>query len=432
MTKKLKFSELGLSKELLKAVADMGYEEASPIQSEAIPVVMQGSDILGQAMTGSGKTAAFGIPAIEKVDVKGRSPQVIILCPIRELAVQVADQISKLARHKLGATALPIYGGQPIERQIQGLRKGPQIIIGTPGRVLDHINRKTLSLKNITMVVLDEADEMLNMGFRDDIEAILQSTPEARQTLMFSATMPAQIQSLARRFQKNPVIIKIAHDTKLTTPSIEQFYFEIESFKKLDLFTRLIDIHNPKLSIAFCNTKRRVDELVADLRARGYEAEGIHGDLTQQKRNKVMERFRRGDIEILVATDVAARGIDVSNVEAVFNFEMPQDEESYVHRIGRTGRAGKSGKAFSLVSGSEIYRLRDIKRYTKAVITRMPIPSFQEVEAMKTTKLLDDVRKVISQKNFDQYLQAVETLMKEEYTSLDVAAALLKMYTSKK
>lgn len=431
MIKKLKFQELNLSKELLKAVADMGFEEASYIQSEAIPVIMEGKDIIGQAMTGSGKTAAFGIPLIEKIDPKLRITQALVLCPTRELAIQVAGEINKLAKYKLELLALPIYGGQPIERQIHALKKGAQIIIGTPGRVLDHLQRNTISLKSLTMAVLDEADEMLDMGFREDLVAILKRTPPTRQTLLFSATMPASILQLTRTFQKNPHSIKVAHE-KVTVPAIEQFYFEIESYKKLDLFTRLIDLHNPKLSIVFCNTKRRVDELVADLRARGYAAEGIHGDLTQQKRNKVMDRFRKGDVDILIATDVAARGIDVSNVEAVFNFEIPQDEESYVHRIGRTGRAGRAGKAFSLVAGSEIYRLRDIKRYTKANLIRLPIPSFKEVEEVKVTKLLNSIKKVIQEKQLESYTQTIETLLKEDFTSLDVAAALLKMYLKKK
>lgn len=431
MLKKLTFDQLGLSSQVLKAVQDMGFEEASAIQSEAIPLAMEGKDLIGQAMTGSGKTAAFGIPLIEKIDSKINAPQAIVLCPTRELAIQVAGEINKLAKYKLATPALPIYGGQPIERQMHALRKGAQIIIGTPGRVLDHLERRTLILKNVRLAVLDEADEMLNMGFRDDIEAILGQTPTTRQTLLFSATMAPPILQMSRTYLKNPQTIRVAHE-KVTVPAIEQLYFEIESYKKLDLFTRLIDLHDPKLSIVFCNTKRRVDDLVADLRARGYAADGIHGDMTQQKRNKVMERFRKGDVDILIATDVAARGIDVSNVEAVFNYEIPQDEESYVHRIGRTGRAGRAGKAFSLVSGGEMYRFRDIKRYTKAVITRLPIPSFQEVEARKLDKVLDVVRKAITEKKLETYTPMIERLLKEDFTSLDVAAALLKLYTGKK
>ncbi len=381
-------------------------------------------------MTGSGKTAAFGIPIIEKVDPKLRMPQALILCPTRELAIQVAGEINKLSKYKLQLPVLPIYGGQPIERQIHALKKGAQIIVGTPGRILDHLDRRTISFKSVKMIVLDEADEMLDMGFRDDIEDILKQTPTSRQTMLFSATMPAPILQLARLYQKTPHIIRVAHE-KVTVPEIEQVYFEIESFKKLDLLTRLIDLYNPKLSIVFCNTKRRVDELVNDLRARAYAADGIHGDLTQQKRNKVMERFRKGQTDVLVATDVAARGIDVSNVEAVFNFEIPHDEESYVHRIGRTGRAGKAGKAFSLVSGSEIYRFRDIRRYTKAHINKLPIPTYQEVEALKINKIINEIKHVIQEKKLESHIQTIETLLKEDFTSLDIAAALLKMYLSK-
>jgi len=430
MTKKLKFDQLNLSKEVLRAVEDLGFEEASPIQSEAIPMVLAGRDIIGQAMTGSGKTAAFGIPIIEMVDTKQRVPQALIVCPTRELAVQVAGEINKLAKYKLELPALPIYGGQPIERQIHALRRGANIIVSTPGRLMDHMQRNTISLKAIKFVVLDEADEMLNMGFRDDIIDILKSTPSQRQTLLFSATMPQPILHLARTYQKDPHIIAVVHE-RLTVPAIEQGYFEIESHRKLDLLTRLIDIHNPGRSIIFCNTKRRVDDVVADLRARGYSADAIHGDLAQPKRTKVMERFRKGTTDILVATDVAARGIDVSDVEVVFNFEIPQDEESYVHRIGRTGRAGKTGKAFSLVSGHEIYRFRDIKRYTRADIAKLPVPSFKEAEDVKIAAVVGLIKSAIQEKSLEPYAQAIEGLLQEDFTSLDVAAALLKMYLQK-
>ncbi|MFA5306567.1 MAG: DEAD/DEAH box helicase [Candidatus Babeliales bacterium] len=430
MLKKLKFEELGLSKEVLRAIADLGFEEASPIQSEAIPVAMTGRDIIGQAMTGSGKTAAFGIPLIEKVDSKQRIPQALVLCPTRELAIQVAGEINKLSKYRLQIPALPIYGGQPIERQIHALRRGAKIIVATPGRLCDHLERNTISLKAVKMVVLDEADEMLDMGFRDDIEAILKQTPATRQTLLFSATMPAPILHIARTYQKDPHIIRVAHE-KVTVPAIEQVYYEIESSRKTDLLTRIIDINNPKRVIVFCNTKRRVDDLAQDLRGRGYSADGIHGDMTQQKRNRVMDRFRKGTTDILIATDVAARGIDVSDIDIVFNYEIPQDEESYVHRIGRTGRAGKAGKAFSLVSGHEMYRFRDVKRYTQANIIKLPVPSFKEIEEVKTNKMLNTVRAAIQEKNLENYAQMVECLLREEFTSLDIAAALLKLYLQK-
>jgi len=425
MIKKLKFEELKVSQEVLKAVADMGFEETTPIQSEAIPYLLAGSDVIGQAMTGTGKTAAFGIPAIEKIDPKLRKAQALILCPTRELAIQVSVELNKLLKYKQGIIELPIYGGQPIERQFIGLKKGPQIIVGTPGRVMDHMRRGTLSLQALRMVILDEADEMLTMGFRDDIETILEATPPERQTVLFSATMSPEILRLTKKYQKNPHIIKIQHE-KLSTPAVEQIYFEIESHMKLELLTRLIDIHNPKLSIVFCNTKRKVDEIVSDLQARGYSAEGIHGDITQARRNRVMEKFRNDEFEILVATDVAARGIDVSNVEAVFNFEIPQDEESYVHRIGRTGRAGRTGKAFSFASRREIYSLRSIKRYTNSTMTQQELPSLQQIEEIKATKIISEIKQLIKENNLEKYISIIQKLLGEDYTTLDIAAALLK------
>lgn len=431
MTKKLKFEELGLSAEILKAVVDMGFEEATPIQSDAIPVLLQGKDVVGQAMTGSGKTVAFGIPLVEKVVASKRVPQALVMCPTRELAIQVAGEINKITGYKNLQPALPIYGGQPIERQMQALRRGPQIIIGTPGRLIDHLNRKTLSLNDVAMVVLDEADEMLDMGFRDDIEHILTQIPEQRQTVLFSATMASAIMHLARNFQKNPVIIKVAHE-KLTVPAIQQFYIEVDNSRKLEVLTRIIDSNNVKRAIIFCNTKRRVDDLISSLKERGYLADGIHGGMTQQKRTRVMDRFRKGGIEFLIATDVAARGIDVNDIEVVFNFETSQDEESYVHRIGRTGRAGKAGKAYSLVSGSEIYRLRDIMRYTKAHIEKIPVPSFKEIEGTKVTKILEKVKKEIEKGDLDFYVQAIDPLIKEDFTSMDIAAAFCKLLVNPK
>jgi len=432
MIKKSTFADLKLTPELLKAVAAMGFEEASPIQTEAIPHIREGKDIIGQAMTGSGKTAAFAIPIIEKIITAQAVPQALILCPTRELAIQVAGEFNKLALFRPHLNVLPIYGGQPIERQFAALRKGVHIVIGTPGRIIDHLSRRTLSLKTVKTVVLDEADEMLDMGFREDIERILQATPATRQTLLFSATMPPAIVYLARTYQKTPTTIKVQHE-KITAPAIEQFYFEIESHRKLELLTRIFEIYNPQLSIIFCNTRRRVDDVVTELRSRGYAAEGIHGDIAQPKRTRVMERFRKGEVDILVATDVAARGIDVSDVEVVINFEIPQDDDSYVHRIGRTGRAGKTGKAFSLVSGRDMYRFRDIRRYTKAVITRLPVPSFEQVEEAATTKLIEQIRTVLKGKHLEKQAQIVDKLLKsDDCTSVDIAAALLKMYQSKK
>jgi ATP-dependent RNA helicase DeaD len=433
MTKKCSFNDLGLSKEILAAVADLGFEEASPIQAEAIPVILSGQDVIGQAATGSGKTAAFAIPVLEKVNTTVRKPQVLVLCPVRELAIQVSEQFNKFGSHKRGIVIHPVFGGQPIERQIQALNRGVHVLIGTPGRILDHINRRTLDLKTIQTVVLDEADKMLDMGFRDDIEKILSLASSRTQTLLFSATMAREILGLAKRYQNNPVHIKVSHE-QVSAPAIEQLYVDVEANRKLDAVVRLIDLYNPKSSIIFCNTKRRVDDLVSDLKTRGYDAVGIHGDITQERRNRIMVRFKKGggEADILVATDVAARGIDVSHVECVFNYDIPQDEDSYVHRIGRTGRAGKTGTAFSLVSRREFYSFKDIKRYTKAVIKRIEIPTDKEVEATRYAKVMDQIKKTIKDNNLGSYAQVLQELLQEDFATLDVCAALLKLYSEKK
>lgn len=431
MMKKLRFEEMHLSKEVLKAVADLGYEEASPIQSASIPCLLEGQDIVGQAMTGTGKTAAFGIPLIEKIDAAKHAVQALVLCPTRELAIQVSVELNKLLKYKRGLFVLPVYGGQPIERQIRALSRGVHVIIGTPGRLLDHMNRGTINLSKVKMVVLDEADQMLDMGFRDDIEAILQQTEQDRQTVLFSATMPSEILSLARRYQKNPRTIKIEHE-KVTVPAVEQVYFDIDPRMKLELLCRLIDLHNPASSIVFCNTKRKVDDVVTGLVSRGYAADGIHGDISQPKRDRVMEKFRKSAIDILVATDVAARGIDVPHVEAVFNFEIPQDEESYVHRIGRTGRAGRAGKAFSFVSGREQFEFRSIMRFTKAVIEKKPLPLLDHLEELKHNKLFIEIKRIIQEGELEKYIKRIEHLVDENHSELDVAAALLKMISHKK
>ncbi|MFZ5353406.1 MAG: DEAD/DEAH box helicase [Bacillota bacterium] len=423
--KVLKFNELNLSTEIQKSIADMGFEEATPIQSEAIPYVLEGRDVIGQAQTGTGKTAAFGIPLLEKVNVGSKAVQAIILCPTRELAIQVSEELRELGKYKKGIDVLPIYGGQPIDRQIRALKNRPQIIVGTPGRVMDHMNRNTLKLGAISMLVLDEADEMLDMGFIEDIETILKSVPEERQTLLFSATMPPPILELTKKYQNNPQHVKVLHK-EMTVPNVEQIYFEVKEKSKVDILSRLIDIYDPKLSMVFCNTKKKVDTLVADLQGRGYFAEALHGDLRQAQRDKVMDKFRKGTIEILVATDVAARGIDVDDVEVVFNYDLPQDEEYYVHRIGRTARAGRSGKAFSFVVGREIFKLRDIQRYTKTKITLGKVPTLGDVEEVKVNVLLDRLKDIMEEGHLAKYVAIIEKLLAEEYTSLDIAAALLK------
>ena len=424
----MNFENLGLCSEIQKAVKYMGFEEASPIQAKAIPVILEGKDIIGQAQTGTGKTAAFGIPLLQKVDPKNKKLQGIVLCPTRELAIQVADEIRNLAKYMHGIKVLPIYGGQEIVKQIRSLKSGTQIIIGTPGRVMDHMRRKTVKMDQIHTVVLDEADEMLNMGFLEDMETILSALPEERQTLMFSATMPQAIQRIAANFQKDPQIVRVVKK-ELTVPKVTQYYYEVKPRNKVEVMCRLLDLYSPKLSVAFCNTKKQVDELVQALQGRGYFAEGLHGDLKQEQRDRVMGSFRNGATEILVATDVAARGIDVDDVEAVFNYDIPQDDEYYVHRIGRTGRAGREGRAFSLAVGSEVYKLRDIQRFCKTKIVPQPIPSLDDVTAIKAEKILDDVQQHIGDdSNLERMTDIIEKrLLAEDYTSLELAAAFLKM-----
>ena len=425
----LRFEDMNISNEICRAVLDMGFEEATPIQSQAIPVILEGKDIIGQSQTGTGKTAAFGIPLLERINPEDRRLQALILCPTRELAIQVSEEFRKLLKYKDNIRVLPIYGGQPIDRQIAALRKGTHVVIGTPGRVMDHMRRRTIKAETVQMMVLDEADEMLDMGFREDIETILVKIPEEHQTLLFSATLSPEILDITKRFQKNPEFIKIVRK-ELTVPNIEQYYFDVKEKTKLDALCRIIDVYDPKLAMVFCNTKKRVDDLVEMLQGRGYFAEGLHGDLKQAQRDKVMQKFRNGTIEILVATDVAARGIDVDDIDVVFNYDVPQDEEYYVHRIGRTGRAGKAGKAFTFCVGKEIYKLRDIMRYTKTKIQQQKLPTLSDVEEMKTNIYLEKIKGIIEEGHLTKYIHLVDRLMEEDYTSIDIAAALLKDHLS--
>ena len=424
----VRFEELQLDERILRAVADMGFEEASPIQAKAIPAQMEGLDIIGQAQTGTGKTAAFGIPLLQKIDPQNKKLQAVALCPTRELAIQVAEEIRNLAKYMHGIKVLPIYGGQDIVRQIKGLKDGTQIIIGTPGRVMDHMRRKTVKFDHVHTVIMDEADEMLNMGFLEDMETILSQLPEERQTIMFSATMPPEIQKIAESFQKNPEIIRVVKK-ELTVPKVTQYYYEVKPNTKVEVMCRLLDLYAPKLSVAFCNTKKQVDELVDELQGRGYFAEGLHGDLKQIQRDRVMNSFRNGRTEILVATDVAARGIDVDDVEAVFNYDIPQDDEYYVHRIGRTGRAGRTGIAFSFVVGREVYKLRDIQRYCKTKIIPQAVPSLDDITEIKAEKILDQASCVMNEMDLSPVLHILEKkILEEDYTSLELAAALLRMH----
>ncbi|MDN4073280.1 DEAD/DEAH box helicase [Fictibacillus terranigra] len=420
------FSELGLSPELLKSINNMGFEEATPIQRDTIPTALKGTDLIGQAQTGTGKTAAFGIPLIEKIDVRARKIQGIVLAPTRELAVQVGEELNKIGQFK-GIKTLPIYGGQSIVRQIKALKNNPHIIVGTPGRVIDHINRKTLKLEDVHTVVLDEADEMLNMGFIEDIETILENVPTERHTMLFSATMPKQIQKLAERFMKDVLIIRVKA-SEMTVKSIEQEYVEVKEKQKFDALTRLLDIQSPELAIVFGRTKRRVDELTEALNKRGYSAEGIHGDLPQSKRDMVLRAFKNNTIEVLVATDVAARGLDISGVSHVYNFDIPQDPESYVHRIGRTGRAGRTGYAVTFITPREIDHLYTIEKITKRKMVKRPVPSLTEAIEGQQRMALDKLLNVIEDGDIQVYKQTAMEML-EEHDSVSLLSAALKLLT---
>ncbi|CAN5294924.1 hypothetical protein BH09BAC4_BH09BAC4_21300 [soil metagenome] len=420
------FSSLAISNEVLQAVTDMGFVSPSPIQAEAIPPILAGRDVIGQAQTGTGKTAAFGIPALDLIDVTDRAVQVLILCPTRELALQVAEEIKKLAKYKRGVRIEAIYGGDSIERQIRSLKSGVHIVIGTPGRVMDHMERNTLKLGNVKMMILDEADEMLDMGFREDIESILEEMPEERQTILFSATMSKPIMQITQKFQKDPVLVKVVKK-ELTNVNIEQVYFEVKAKAKVEVMCRLIDMYDLKLLLVFCNTKRKVDEIVEDLQIRGYQAEGLHGDLRQAQRNNVMSKFRSGTTNILVATDVAARGIDVDDVDAVINFDIPLDEEYYVHRIGRTGRAGKSGRAFSFVGRDEKYRFREIQTYTKVKVEKGVIPSFEDIVGVRKARFIEQLQQTIQEsKDLNLYDDLLTQLHHTGFSTEQIVAALVK------
>lgn len=428
MENNTKFSDLGISKEILQAVEELGYTQPSPIQEQAIPYVLEGHDVIGQAQTGTGKTAAFAIPIIDLVDPDFHKPQAIILCPTRELAVQVEGEFQKLAKFHRKITSVAIYGGESIDKQIRALKKGVQIVVGTPGRVQDHINRGTLKLEEAGIIVLDEADEMLDMGFRDDIEAILQEMPEERQTVFFSATMAKPIMDLTRKYQNDPHIIKVAKK-ELTVDRIEQVYYEVKPSLKMELMVRLMTVNNYNLSVVFCNTKRMTDEVTESLGSRGIVAEALHGDLSQAQRDKVMGKFRKGICNVLVATDVAARGIDVDNVEAVFNFDLPLDEEYYVHRIGRTGRAGKSGIAVNFVTGRrDTMKIKDLERFTKASINKMDPPSVNELIDMKKAQLVKDVHRTLAKNEDNQiFEETLGQLLTEGLTPEQIALGLIKM-----
>ena len=434
---RIQFSELDLSPTVARAVKEMGFEETTPIQAKAIPVIRTGRDVIGQAQTGTGKTCAFAIPAIEMLHKEDTAVQVLVLCPTRELAIQTAEEFESVSKFTERVRILPIYGGQSIERQISALKRRPQIIIGTPGRVMDHMRRRTLKLGGLKMLILDEADEMLSMGFQEDLDVILSETPENKQTVLFSATMPKSILAITRKYQRDPEHIKIAHQ-QLTVPSIEQYCIEVRESSKIDTLSRVIDGHNINLALVFCNTKRKVDELAMRLQTWGYSAAALHGDIRQNERNIVMNKFKNGEVNVLVATDVAARGIDVENIDAVFNYDIPNDEEYYVHRIGRTGRAGKTGKSYTFISGREWRKIKDIQRYTKAKIKMINAPTKFDIEDGKLSELLKKVSKKVGKGESDSaYAEYVEQIVDEQgtqdggITTLDVAATLLKMLAKK-
>ncbi len=417
------FADFGLSPEILKAVTSMGFEEPTPIQKKAIPVLLTGKDVIGQAQTGTGKTAAFGIPIVEKLNRSSHGVQAIILAPTRELAIQAAEEMNKLGKVKR-LHALPVYGGTSIERQINALKKGVHIVVGTPGRVLDHIERKTLSLKDVKIVVLDEADEMLDMGFIDDITRILKETPSERQTLLFSATMPEEILRISKRYMKQPEKIKIHSDT-LTEPKINQIFYEVRHEAKTEALSRLIDSDDTGRFLVFCHTKKEADEVASSLKLRGYVAEAMHGDFSQSQREAVLKKFKESKVDVLVATDVAARGLDISDISHVVNYSIPQNPESYVHRIGRTGRAGKEGVAITFVTPREDRLFRQIKAVSKAQITRGKLPTKEEVTEARFENLKDKIHAFIDDKRFDRFLGLAEKLT-AEMQPLEATAALLK------
>ncbi len=415
------FGELLLDKKVVNALTDMGFEEPSPIQAATIPLVLAGDDVIGQAQTGTGKTAAFGIPIVQSI-INTRHIQALIMVPTRELAIQVAEEVGKIGRTS-HIKVLPVYGGQPIERQIRALKSGVQIVIGTPGRLIDHINRRTIKLDAIKYLVLDEADEMLDMGFVDDMEEIMRNLPAERQTLLFSATMPRPILSLTKKYMRAPKNITITKE-ELTVPLIDQYYFETKD--KVEGICRLMDAEIDGKVIIFCRTKKGVDDLAIALSSRGYMAEGLHGDLSQNQRDRVMKKFREGSVDILIATDVAARGIDIDNITHVINFDIPQDPESYVHRIGRTGRAGNTGVAMTFITPREFRQLKLIERIVKTKIQRRQLPTAANVVERQREQIISKMQTVLELNAYHDYMSIAESLL-DDYSAEDVAAATLKL-----
>lgn len=426
------FTNLNLSENLLKALSDMNFSAPSSIQEAAIPQIMQGIDIIAKAPTGSGKTAAFAIPILEKLDMnlENKNVQALVLCPTRELAIQVHREFEKLTKYIDNVAVVSVYGGQQIEKQLSALKKRPQIVVATPGRLMDHLRRGSITLNMLSMIVLDEADEMLDMGFRDDIHTILEDTPENRQTILFSATMAKDIVAITKKFQKSPNIVDVCDDLQ-NTPDIEQLYFEVSEKGKAELLMRLLDLHSVKLGLVFCNTKTNVDRVVEILKTRGYFSDSLHGDMNQSQREKVMRGFRNGSVEILVATDVAGRGIDVKNIEAVFNYDLPRDDEDYIHRVGRTGRAGKSGTAFTFVTRNQVQSIKRIERANGVMIKKREVPTFEELEAVRIDVYKSKIKNIIECDDLSEYIEKIQALENNEISLTKIAAALLKMSMNK-
>lgn len=404
----------------------MGFEEPTPIQEQCIPMLLEGRDVVGQAQTGTGKTAAFGIPAVQNTDIQNRNVQTIIMCPTRELAIQVTGELMKLGQFLDNLNVVPVYGGQPISRQFKALKRGAHIVVGTPGRTIDHLKRGTLSLDHLKTVIFDEADEMLNMGFRDDMEKILSYASGPVQTIMFSATVPRAIRDIMKRYMKNPETVTIERE-KIAAPNIEQYVVEVRDSVRTDAVCRFMDINDYRLALVFCNTKRKTEKLSRELQSRGYGSDVINGDLNQNQRDRVMDKFRKGRIDILVATDVAARGIDVEDIDVVFNYDVPQDPEYYVHRIGRTGRAGRSGTAITFSAGRKNKQLKTIERQIKMKLKPLDMPSVSDVQESRAEGYLSKVTDTLEQGGLRPFIEQIEQMSDDRFTTIEVAAALLKM-----
>ncbi len=427
----MQFNEMNLMPEILRAIDDIGFTEATDIQSGAIPLLLEGRDLIGRSSTGTGKTAAFGIPVLQAVaQSNGARSQVLILSPTRELAIQTSEEFGKFSKYLQNIKSATVCGGQSMPAQIRQLRTA-QIIIGTPGRVMDHLRRRTMSLENLETVILDEADEMLNMGFLDDIRTILNQAPEARQTVLFSATMPPAIMEITKQFQTNPEMIAVDKGQK-TVEGISQFYYRVKQQDKTDALKLLLEFHKPKRAMVFCNTKKMVDELCAELSDSGFLAVGIHGDLKQNQRNQVMSDFKSGRSNVLIATDVAARGIDVEDIDAVFNFDIPQENEYYIHRIGRTGRAGKTGSSHTLAANrTQVERVHMLERFMGTKIKEAFVPNVEEIEKRHQKKFIAGVRKMVDADNGSEWLPFIKTLEQEGYSANRIAAALCAVVSEK-